>query len=197
MQHVAAKSFDEKNINQKPHKLNQMTQLTHEELFTQVASLSKRLFEFFNKRIVGATKNLQQVNPKMIILLDWQAFGALPTIIIKYKYETRAEEDTLLNNSIKFLTESARLSKLAEIAKVFIKDPDCKEAFLGLEKLIFRVVHNADSKESSGFLGYTYKVDGTDLIVTLDCNVPLIANVGNESRGPVADNEVKKLINAF
>ncbi|EFC41236.1 predicted protein [Naegleria gruberi] len=119
----------------------------------------------------------------MIILLDWQAFGALPTIIIKYKYETRAEEDTLLNNSIKFLTESARLSNLAEIAKVFIKDPD--------------FVHNADSKESSGFLGYTNKVDGTDLIVTLDCNVSLIANVGNESRGPAADNEVKKLINAF
>ncbi|EFC47866.1 predicted protein [Naegleria gruberi] len=96
--------------------------------------------------------------------------SALPTEI---KYGDRSAEDTLLNNCIKFLIESPRLSNMSEIAKVLIKEPDCKDACMGLERLIFRVVHNADSKEASGFLGYSNKVNGTELVVTLDCNLSL------------------------
>ncbi|EFC42836.1 predicted protein [Naegleria gruberi] len=160
-----------------------MTQQTHEELFNENMcgsglAFKKVVRELFNNRIVPATKNLQQVNSKMIILLDWASLAALPTET-KYKYGDRFAEDTF------------------EIAKVFIKDPDCKDAFMGLEKLIFRVVHNADSKESSGFLGYSYKVNGTDLVVTLDCNLTLIMKVANERQSPSADSEAKKLINAF
>ena len=145
--------------------------MSHEELFNQNMcgsglAFKKAVRELFNNRIVSATKNLQEVNPKMIILLDWASLAALPTET-KYKYGDRFAEDTLLNNCIKFLTECPRLSNMGEIGKVFIKDPDCKEAFMGLEKLIFRVVHNQDSKDSSGFLGYSYKVNGADLVVTL------------------------------
>ncbi|EFC46824.1 predicted protein [Naegleria gruberi] len=169
-----------------------MTQQTHEELFNENMcgsglAFKKVVRELFNNRIVPATKNLQQVNSKMIILLDWASLAALPTET-KYKYGDRFAEDTLLNNCIKFLTESPRLSNMSEIAK---------DAFMGLEKLIFRVVHNADSKESSGFLGYSYKVNGTDLVVTLDCNLTLIMKVANERQSPSADSEAKKLINAF
>ncbi|EFC48589.1 predicted protein [Naegleria gruberi] len=178
-----------------------MTEQTHEELFNQNVcgnglAFKKVVRELFNNRIVPATKNLQQVNPKMIILLDWASLAALPTET-KYKYGDRFAEDTLLNNCIKFLTECPRLSNMSEIAKVFIKDPDCKDAFMGLEKLIFRVVHNAESKESSGFLGYSYKINGVDLVVTLECNLTLVMKVANERQSPSADSEAKKLINAF
>ncbi|EFC35799.1 predicted protein [Naegleria gruberi] len=67
-----------------------MTQQTHEELFNENMcgsglAFKKVVRELFNNRIVPATKNLQQVNSKMIILLDWASLAALPTET-KYKY---------------------------------------------------------------------------------------------------------------
>ena len=157
----------------------------------------KKLARELYAEVKGWNSDLQKLNPQMVFLLDWDSVTSLPGDL-KYKFGSWDTEDApAVTGVVKFLMKSRRIARLcSDIPEEFMKDPDCKEAFLGLTKMTLKIVHNPN-KEANDFEGYSYKVNGTELDVTLECNVPVLMTEGNCGYLPSSDTEAEKLMHSF
>lgn len=172
----------------------------HAELFkpkTGGLAFKRAANELFEYTIIDATNALKSYNSKMILLIDWDSLSNIPAEL-KYKYGDTDNEEKALDNIMKFLKNSSRLKSLGDLVIwEFVQDSDCKEAFQVLDKLIFRVVHNENDMDHSGAHGYTYQVKGSELIVTLECNVTQVIQYQYEGWTVDRFEEVKKLMACF
>ncbi|KAL9647804.1 hypothetical protein ABK040_001330 [Willaertia magna] len=140
--------------------------LNYEEEFlpkTGGLSFKKQVREVFTARAKDKVKDLQKINPNMIFLIDWDSVLTLPSDL---KWKARKEELGVIDNVILYLKFSRKIGYLcSELPTEFCKDPDCKEAFMGLKKMILHIKHNPNDDQSNGFNSHQFSVAGEELHV--------------------------------
>ncbi|EFC38491.1 predicted protein [Naegleria gruberi] len=151
--------------------------------------------DLFSYKITDKIKELQKVNPNMILLIDWESILSLPEDL---KWKARREELSAKENVILYLKFSRRITYLCEDLPVqFCKDPDCKEAFMELKKMILHIKHDPSSTQSNGCNLNEYAVKGDELHVTIVGNLPELMREANDGSQPDAAQDIKVLTNCF
>ncbi|KAL9654409.1 hypothetical protein ABK040_010436 [Willaertia magna] len=172
--------------------------LNYEEEFlpkTGGLSFKKQVREVFSAKANDKNKELQKINPNMIFLIDWESVLTLPSDL---KWKARREELGPVDNAILYLKFSRKINYLCEdLPKEFCKDPDCKEAFLGLKKMILHIKHNPNDTQSNGCNFHQFGVAGEELHVTLEANLPELMREANDGSCPDAKEDAKRLTNCF
>jgi len=170
--------------------------VTEEEFLPKSGGLGfkKAAREVYSK-VVDKVQELNKINPDMTFLVDWNSVLNLPTDL---KWTARREELDAPSNVLLYLKFSWRINYLCEeIPKQFVRDPDCKEAFMGLKKMILHIQHNPNDTQSNGCNPNSYSVKGDELHVTLEGNLPELMREANDGSNPSLEEEITRLTNAF